>query len=224
MVREFHPHCLRLLSLLRSGHVERARDLLDKDIGQHSPEWAYLHLLMPAVYLTGDLFVKQKIDAAACDRLTEKLFALMEHTRGQLRTQPRLGKTILATHLPGYAHSVGLIAICHWLERDGWTLIRPLPVPPLEELTEQIVQVNPDLLAISCSLPRQVLQARRLIAALRGRRFTAPIWIGGTPINASPAFFSRSGADHTARDILAFTRALAGQYAYTTATPASLSA
>jgi methanogenic corrinoid protein MtbC1 len=177
---------------------------------------------MPAVHIAGELFVDGTLDAPTCDRITADLFTLMEHTRQQLPRQPRLHKKIFATHLPGFAHSVGFTAICHWLDRDGWDITRPLPVPPLDALANQILAAQPNLLAISCSLPKHILHARRLITALRTNNFLAPIWIGGLPLNANPTLFPRSGADHTAPDILSFTRTLAKEQNYPTATPANL--
>lgn len=222
MPRPIHPHALRLLALLRTPDFPRAQALLQKAIDTHSPEWTYLRLLMPAVHIAGELFVNGTLDGPTCDRVTNDLFSLMEITRRQLPRQPRLHKKLFATHLPGFVHSVGFTAICHWLDRDGWDITRPLPVPPLEDLAAQILAATPDLLAISCSLPKHILHARRLITALRSRHFPAPIWIGGLPLNANPNLFPRSGADHTAPDILSFTRTLAKECTYETATPPKL--
>ncbi len=213
---------LRLLALLRNADLPRARGLLEKSTSAHSPEWTYLRLLLPAVHIAGELFVSGVLDTAARERITAELLALMEETRQQLPRRPRLGKTLFATHLPGFVHSAGFTAICHWLDRDGWDVTRPLPVPALPELALQILAARPEVLAISCSLPKHILHARRLIVDLRAHHFPAPIWIGGLPLNANPSLFPRSGADHTAPDILCFTRNLAKQHAYETATPQNL--
>jgi methanogenic corrinoid protein MtbC1 len=219
--RLFKPQCLRLITLLKQGEREKASTFTATVTAQRGAEWTYLYMLIPSVYAVGEMFVSGAIGAEACDRCVNDVLSIMEETRHSLARRPRLGRKVFASFLPGHAHSVGFIAICHWLDRDGWDVERPAFVPREEELVEQIVAAASDVIALTCSIPRNVVQARRIIRAVRARGIRAPVWVGGLPINAMPGLFERTGADRTARDIIAFTQALAADFGYKTLTPAA---
>lgn len=216
--RVFDPQCLRLIALLRQSASEKASSLVAVATGRQGAEWAYLNLLIPSVYALGELFVSGELDGPACDRCVADVLRIMGETRGKLARRAAMGRKVFASFLPGHAHSVGFIAISHWLERDGWEVEMPSPAPPEGELVEQIVAARPDVIALTCSVPRNVVQARRVIRSVRGRGVKAPVWVGGMPINAVPGLFERTGADRTAKDIVAFTRALGEAYGYETMT------
>jgi methanogenic corrinoid protein MtbC1 len=220
----FDPQCLRLIASLRQAEDARAADLVRRCTGRLGAEATYLRVLIPAVFGIGELFTSGQIDAATCDRCVAGVLRLMDDTRAALARRPPMGRRCFASFMPGYVHSVGFIAICHWLERDGWDVIRPACVPAEAELPGQILACEPDLVALSCSLPRNVVQARRVIRHLRAAGCRAPVWIGGLPINVVPGMFERTGADRTAKDIVSFTRDLAAEFGYQTATPPGLAA
>jgi methanogenic corrinoid protein MtbC1 len=216
--RVFDPQCLRLIALLRQGATNKASMLVSGATARQGAEWSYLKLLIPSVYALGELFVSGELDGPACDQCVADVLRIMGETRGKLSRRAAMGRKVFASFLPGHAHSVGFIAISHWLERDGWDVELPSPVPPEKELVERIVASRPDVIALTCSVPRNVVQARRIIRSVRGRGVKVPVWVGGMPINALPGLFERTGADRTAKDIVAFSRALGEQFGYETMT------
>jgi len=216
----FDPRCLRLLTLLKQQEAARAEELVTRCINERSPEWVYLSLLLPAVFLTGEMFVAGDMDQPQMTHNIGEIRRLMALAQAALPRRPRLNRRIFASFMPGDIQSIGFVAISHWLDRDGWDVIQPWPVPKEPELVQQILNSNAHAIALSCSLPRHVVSARRIIRALKDAGLTTPIWLGGLPINVVPGLFERTGADHTARDIAGFTRELATRFHYETATPA----
>lgn len=218
----FDPRCLRLVALLRQRDFARAEDLVRTTLDQQSPERVYVHVLIPAVFLLGEQFVEGLVSPAELPQALNCVYSLLEIARERLVQRPPLGRRAFCAYLPGEAHSVGMIAIVHWLRRDGWEIDFPFPPPAEKPLIGQILESKPTFIALSCAVPRSVVSARRVIRALRECGCKAPIWVGGTPINTVPGLFERTGADHTARDIVSFTQALAKVYGYETGTPADL--
>lgn len=221
----FDYRCLRLLTLLRQEDSHRPKEYLTQLLEEQPPEWVYLHVLIPVVYQAGEKTIQGTMAPQTCCRVLETVrMRLLPLARQRLARRLPLGKKLYASYMPRDGHSIGLLAIGDWLERDGWEVRLPFPPPGLETLAEEMLAWQPDVVAFSCGMPRSVAAARRLIRALRARQCPATIWIGGMAINASESLLQKSEADRTAPNILAFTRALAAEHGYDTLTPANLHA
>ena len=218
----FSPMSLRMVAMLRSGQYERCGAYIEELLRTHSPEALYLNTLMPAIFALGEQVLAGKLAAAEIVAPIACVRAQMEVARGRMQRRPRLGKSMLATFLPGDIEHIGLVAISHWLDRDGWDVTYTYPPPPRDVLVADILKRQPTILAISCGMPKHVVTARHVIQDLRAGGYAGVIWLGGMGINVMPDLFARSGADHTAPNIVAFTRKLAEIYGYQTATPAEI--
>ncbi len=218
----FSPEALRLFTLLRRGHYSRAAGLIDRYLERSTAEAVHLNIMLPVIGLAGAWATRGELTHEESQRTFADIRKVLARIRLQLKRQPPLGLKVVASNLPGEMHGAGLELIGDWLWRDGWDVI----IPPIDSTERVIIQTvkehHPDLLAISCSIPRQAAIARRIIRTLRATGFSRSIWIGGMAINAYPELFARSMADHTAPEIVRFTRCLATEFGYSTATPTEL--
>jgi len=215
-----HPAALRLFASLRQRQYPRGAAIIKAAMESHSPEYIHLNIMLPVIGLLASHMARgltaSDTGNAAFDFLREQLVLI----RSLFCRQSPLGRKLLATTLPGEMHAAGLDIICDWLWRDGWDILRPERNADEGAIAAMIFQNQPDTLAFSCTLPRQIAIARRIIRAVRQHGYKHKIWIGGMAINAYPELLQKSLADETAPDISTFTRQLAKEFHYTTATPA----
>ena len=181
-----------------------------------------MEIILPAIGLTGSKLALNEITGETAQAIFACFDQLLELCRARMNRQPPLGLEMHAVSLPGELHGGGLKVICDWLWRDGWDTHLDHCGTDEKLLAGHLLKRSHDMVAISCSTPRQAIGARRLIRHLRRGRFVGSIWIGGMAINAFPTLFQRSGADHTAPNIVRFTRELAREFGYATATPPHL--
>ncbi len=217
--RAFSPVALRFFSLLMRRQTGDALKLIDQRLKRQRPEFVHLEILLPVIGLAGSKAALGDITPAETHCIFSEIGQALDQCKAAMPRQPLLGRKMLAMTLPGEMHGAGLNIISDWLWRDGWETEKMACGRDESPAAQQILHASPDMLAISCSIPRQVALVRRLIRRIRREAFCGSIWIGGMAINAFPELFTRSGADHTARDIIAFTRQLAEQFHYPTATP-----
>lgn len=217
--RNLSAVALRIYTYLVRQQVSNAVRVVGRYLSHLSPEQVHLDILLPAVGLAGSKVVLNEIPAEPAQAIFRNFDGLLDLCRNAMHRQRPLGLEMHAISFPGEVHGAGLRVICDWLWRDGWNTHLHHCGADEFELAVEILRIPHDVVALSCSTPRQAAGARRLIRHLRRGGFSGSIWIGGMAINAFPALYERSGADRTARDIVQFTRELAGQFGYSTATP-----
>gem|GEM_PF-1665422 len=217
--RNFSAVALRLFLHLRRHQTNDATELLRGQLALLTAEQVYLNIVLPAVGLAATKSALGEIATHEAREIFNSFNGLLDICRSALHRQPPLGLRMHAVSLPGELHGAGLRVICDWLWRDGWDTHLHVCEAGEDDLAKTLLTTPSQMLAISCSAPRQAVIARRLIRLLRRGGFAGSIWIGGMAINAFPSLFERSGADHTAPDIVRFTRELATEFGYSTATP-----
>lgn len=210
---------LRVYSLLTRGQFSEAAGLVNRQLSQLAPEQVHMKIMLPAIGLAGSKATLGEITHESAKVIFSEFDRLLDLCRSSMKRQSPLGLEMHAVSLPGELHGAGLKVICDWLWRDGWDTYLDHCGADEKVLAARLLKKPHHMLAISCSTPRQATAARRLIRHLRRGSFAGSIWIGGMAINAFPALYERSGADHTAPDIVRFTRELATEFGYSTATP-----
>ena len=217
-----HPAALRLFASLRQRQYSRGAAIIQTALENHSPEYIHLNIMLPVIGLLASQLARGLMAPDTGDAAFQFLSEQLLPVRAKICRRPPLGRKLLATTLTGEMQAVGLDVICDWLWRDGWDILRPERNAGETAIVNMVLQNQPDILAFSCTLPRQVAIARRIIRTVRRRGYTHKIWIGGMAINAYPELLQKSLADDTAPDIITFTRQLAKAFHYSTGTPAQL--
>jgi methanogenic corrinoid protein MtbC1 len=220
--RVLQPVALRLFAALRQRQYQRASAIIKAAMDKHCPEYIHLDLILPVTGLLASHVARGITAPDAGNAAFDFLRAQLVLVRKLFDRRQPLGRTLLATTLPGEMQVVGLDIICDWLWRDGWDILRPADNADEAAITAQVLDNQPDVLAFSCTLPRQIAIARRIIRSVRQHGYENKICIGGMAINAYPELLGKSLADQTAPDITAFVLQLARDFHYATAMPSEL--
>ncbi len=162
----------------------------------------FLHVLAPAQAEVGRLWqlnLASVADEHYCTAVAQlAVSALHEH----VFIAPRSGRTVVAAAADGELHELGLRMVSDLLELDGWDTIHLGASLPREPVLALVRDLEPDLVALSATLPRGVRDVSRLVEGLRAdpRTRAIPVLVGGPPFTREPRLFERVGADATAKD------------------------
>lgn len=114
----------------------------------------------------------------------------------------RRGLALVAASINEH-HEMGawMVAIC--LELDGWDVEYLGANVPGQALIEKALEVQPDLLALSLSMPFNLGSGREVIRALRAQMPDLKIIIGGQVFQLLPRLADGMGADACLQDAMA---------------------
>lgn len=172
----------------------------------------YLDVIQPAMYEIGYMWETQQVTAAQehvataiSQRVMAQLFAhvLARPGLGRMLVSA-LGRTAVATCVPGESHELGLRMVADFFEIEGWNVYYLGADVPTDAIVRIVNEQQADLLAISVTMINNVLQARELIQAVRESPIGARVrvLVGGQAFNRMPDLHNSVGADFTAPDAL----------------------
>jgi signal transduction histidine kinase len=192
-----------------------ARDYLDLALARHhdeavdlvlasglAPHDVMLKILEPAQSELGrrwehdHVSVAQEHDTTA---LTQRVMAML---RGRRKGVVEHGHTVYAGIVGDELHSVGLDMVADLLGSAGWGVHRAPGAVQHTGVVDQLVRVRPDVLALSVTLFKHVVELRAVVEAVKGDERTRhiPVVVGGRPFRENPALVDLVGADDWAVD------------------------
>lgn len=193
----------RYVEALLAPDPARARALvLEAADDGASAERLYLEVLAPALVEVGHRW-EQAIVTVAQEHLATQvtqsvLAALAMRLTG--RSQAGLGRRAVVACTPGEHHAVGLRMVTDFLEADGWEVLSLGPDTPAEALADLVAQHRPEAVALSTSLPQNLVAARRAFAALQGLDPRPRLLAGGRAYDGDTARAEAVGADALVND------------------------
>jgi signal transduction histidine kinase len=184
---------------LAEDHDEAVDLVLASGLASHD---ILLRVLEPAQAELGrrwehaDVSVAEEHDTTA---LTQRVMALL---RGRRKSVASNGHTVYAGVVGEEQHSVGLSMVVDLLGLAGWNVQQaPAPVHHAS-IVEQVARARPDVVALSVTLVKHVVELRAVIEAIKGDERTrhVPVVVGGRPFRGNPALAELVGADEWAAD------------------------
>jgi len=111
-------------------------------------------------------------------------------------------RRLVAVHVPGSTHHVGLRMVTDVLECRDWSTTYIVDGVSVESLPGLVAEDQADLLLISASMPSHITQVSAMIRAIRENPRTrgVQIVVGGRPFMVAPDLVNAVGADGWARD------------------------
>lgn len=111
-------------------------------------------------------------------------------------------RRLLAVHVPGSLHHVGLRMVVDVLECRDWSTTYVVDEVTVDSLPGLVADDQADLLLISAAMPNQISQVKAMIQAVRGdpRTRGVKVVVGGRPFGIAPGLVGEVGADGWARD------------------------
>lgn len=162
----------------------------------------YLHVLQPAMHEIGRLWEARQLSVADEHLATAITQAVMSQLYDAFCPRPPTGYTIVATSVGGELHELGIRMVADFFDLAGWKVYYLGANVPDSDIVRIVNERRADVLAVSVTLSKHLLQTRRVINAVRNSPIGARIKIivGGQPFNRVPDLYQSLGADMTAVD------------------------
>lgn len=111
-------------------------------------------------------------------------------------------RRLVAVHVPGSLHHVGLRMVVDVLECQGWSTTYIVEDVTIESLPGLVVEDRADVLLISAAMPSHISQVKAMIRAIRQdpRTGGVRVVVGGRPFSVAPDLVDAVGADGWAPD------------------------
>lgn len=161
-----------------------------------------LDILEPAQREVGRLWALGRISVAQEHFCTAVTQYVMTDLYPGLFSGEDSHRRLVAVHVPGSLHHVGLRMVVDVLECRDWATTYVVEDVTTESLPGLVADEQADLLLISAAMPGQIPQVTAMIRAVREdpRTRGVKIVVGGRPFNVAPHLADAVGADGWARD------------------------
>ncbi|HSN70944.1 MAG TPA: cobalamin-dependent protein [Steroidobacteraceae bacterium] len=193
---------LGYLQRVLEGDVIGAIDRLAESIRNGlSVESAYIDVLMAAQREVGRMWHLDQITIGEEHLVTTTTHRAMAVLASQTPRRPSRGRTAVAAAVAGNPHEIGIRAIAHLFEIDGWRTIYLGNDMPADDLPGVVQFFAADLVLLSCTLSVHLRALRQTVERLRGQRDSAvKIMVGGYVFRDAPDLWRDLGADGYAPD------------------------
>lgn len=163
----------------------------------------YIGVIQPAMYEIGSMWENGDISIAREHLASALINRIMAMQYLEIMAPgEKTGKTAVVTSATNEFHEIGATMVANSLEADGWKVDYLGANTPVMELLDFVANTNPDLLAVSSSMPFNLESIRDIIREIR----TWPtekqpfILAGGMSFTSLPDLARQLGADGYARD------------------------
>ena len=171
-----------------------------KDIEQF-----YLHIIQPVMYEIGMLWERGTISVAQ-EHLASAIVGRVMASTSMLEVPLNkfMAKAVI-TSAPNEFHEIGAWMISDILEHEGWNVRYLGANTPANDLLELLRSFQPRVLALSVTMPFNILNAKEIINTIKGdaELHRILIIVGGRPFNENIELWRSTGADYFAANATA---------------------
>lgn len=189
------------LDLLLAGKRKQAAGLIEElaENGQSIKD-IYEHIFQKTQYEVGALWQSNKISVAHEHYCTAATQLIMSGLYPRIFSMQKTGKKLVACSVSGELHEIGIRMVSDFFEMEGWDTHYLGANMPDDNLVKSLKEYNPDILAISVTLPLHIDKAAELIKKVRDdiQADKIKIMIGGYPFGIVPDLWKKIGADASA--------------------------
>jgi methanogenic corrinoid protein MtbC1 len=159
----------------------------------------YLHVLQPVQYEVGLLWHTRKISVAQEHFTSAVTQLVMSQLYPHICGTEKGNRKLVATCVSGELHEIGIKMVADFFEMEGWNTYFLGANMPANDIIETLLTHKVDVLAISTSIPSNVVKTEALISKVRSSEVRdTKILVGGYAFNSAPSLRSRVGADNYA--------------------------
>lgn len=164
-----------------------------------------LHVIQPALYRVGELWLANEVSVAQEHMATAIVNAVMTAVLSCHPAPARNGRRVLLACVQDNQHAVGLRMVADAFQMNGWAVQYLGADVPTPDLVRQVKDWRPDLVGLSVSFAHQLCTVKSVIAALGAELGSArpPVIVGGLAINRLQPLGGMVGADAQGDDALA---------------------
>lgn len=166
-------------------------------------EQLYLHIIQPVMYEVGMLWERGTISVAQEHLASAIVGRVMASTSMLEVSLDKIRAKAVITSAPNEFHEIGAWMISDIFEHEGWEVRYLGANTPVNDLLELLHSFQPKVLALSVTMPFNILKAKEMIKAIKGDEKLKKILviIGGRAFNETPELWRSTGADHFAANI-----------------------
>lgn len=167
--------------------VEKGADI--KDI--------YLHVFQRSQYEIGRLWCANKISVAQEHFSSAVTQLVMSQLYSYIFSSEKTGRSLIAACVNNELHEIGVRMVADFFEIEGWDTYYMGANTPDSSIIQAIEKYDPDILALSATLPIHQSLLRGTIATVRASdsRGRVKIIVGGYALNSSKNLWKKVGAD-----------------------------
>jgi methanogenic corrinoid protein MtbC1 len=157
----------------------------------------YLQIIQPVMYEIGMLWERGTISVAQEHLASAIVGRIMAKTHTlPIDSRQTKGKAVV-TAAPNEFHEIGAWMISDILEHDGWEVKYLGANTPASDLLELLRDFQPDVLALSVTIPFNIANAKDIISAVKTSKELnrVRVMVGGRPFNETSGLWRLTGAD-----------------------------
>ena len=178
----------KMLELLIRNDTNSLLDIFERYSQFYGLLKFYERLLVPVMYLVGELWKSGKLDVATehvCSNAAHTLVKIINERGSRNPVANRKALKILICTPEGEYHSLGCMVIESFLISKGHSVSNIAPSVPSDAIIAFADKFNPDLIMISITLGDNIGAATKLInKILESRISVPPILVGGIGIES----------------------------------------
>ena len=191
-----------LLALTR-GNQQEANQLIQNAVEDGTDlRDIYIQVLEKVQLELGRLWQTNRITVAQehfCTNVTELVMAQLSP---YIHQSSKNGRTLVATCVAGEQHEIGIRMVSDFFALSGWNTYFLGANTPTESILQIVNQRNPDLLALSVTIPWHVSEAERVITEMNkdSQLKNIKTIVGGRAFKLDQELWKKIGADGFAPD------------------------
>lgn len=189
--------------LLRNERSEASRLILN-EVGDDKSKLkdVYLYVFEVTQREVGRLWQQNIISVAQEHYCTAVTQLIMSQLYPLIFEHERIGKKLIATSVSGELHEIGIRMVSDFFEMEGWDTYFYGANTPVKDLVNAVKEKNPDLVAVSTTIPTNLDSAITIINSIKSSSENngVKIMVGGYPFNKDIELWKKVGADCFASD------------------------
>lgn len=184
-------------ALLRKNEYEASNMILNALKEVKEVKDIYLHVFEPSQHEVGRLWQAGLITVAQEHFCTASTLRIMSQLYPYLSPTDKNGRQLVAACASGETHEIGLRMVADFFEMEGWDTYYLGANTPIESILDTIIDLKPDVVALSASIESNVELLADLISSIRESPQTSniKILVGGRPFFLAPHLYKEIGAD-----------------------------
>ena len=198
-----HDLATRYLDALLCGERHLASNMILEAVEKGaSIKDIYLYVFQRSQYEIGRLWHLNRASVAQEHYCSAATQLIMSQLYQYIFSSEKTGRRLVAACVGGELHEIGIRMVADFFEMDGWDTYYMGANTPTSTIIEAIDSHQPDVLAISASMPFHRKTLKELIATVRDHDTDGrvKILVGGYALRSSQDLWIKLGADGFADD------------------------
>ena len=165
---------------LVAGNYEKCSEFVqnilkeDKDV-----KFVYDEILKKSLYQIGEMWEACKITVATEHLASAIVETILSEIYFKVITQNKVGKTVVVACAENEFHQIGIKMVSDIFQMNGWHVHFLGANTSANELIELIEKVNPDILAISLSIPFNLPTLEKMLDKIKTKLPDLFVLVGG---------------------------------------------